>query len=174
MRDWVLRSLFVLFCVLTVGNISYAADFSKKIPTGSSYGDVLAMWGEPSEKVEKSLKREVVWYYPDDAKVVFKDGKSRSFQSTKAVRTVEAQIEAAKIELSASEAQLSGAARDLVKDIAKEVPSGPDLPAPPVEAGSVANLGQPQAIVPNTGATLGRGGPPAISPGEVALDEGED
>lgn len=165
-----------LFSVICAGSLASAADFSKKIPAGSSFGEVLGIWGDPVDKVEKTVKREVVWYYPDDAKVVFKDGKVRSYQSTRAVRTVESQTQAAKAALAASaDTQLSGETRDLVRDIAKEVPSGPDVPGG--DSGSapvVVNPGQPPPLIPNQVPPGGRGAAPGIAPGEVMVDAEED
>lgn len=152
---------------------SFAADFSKKIPTGSSFGEVLGIWGEPVEKVDKSVKREVVWYYADGAKVIFKDGKVRSSQPTKAILEVRAQEEAVKAAAATpAGAELSGETRDLVRDIAKEVPSGPDGPVS-YSAPSAANVGQPP-LVPNQIPPGGRGAPPGVAPGEVVLDDMEE
>jgi hypothetical protein len=150
-----------------------AADFSKKIPAGSSFGEVLGIWGEPVEKVEKSVKREVVWYYADGARVVFKDGRVRSSQPTKAILAMKAQEEAERAVLQTpAGAELSGETRDLVRDIAKEVPSGPDGPASD-SAPAAANVGQPP-MVPNQIPPGGRNAPPGVVPGEVVLDDMEE
>jgi hypothetical protein len=150
-----------------------AADFSKKIPAGSSFGEVLGIWGEPLEKIEKSVKREVVWYYSDGARVVFKDGRVRAWQPTKAILALKAQEEAEKATLlTPTGVELSGETRDLVRDIAKEVPSGPDGPASD-SAPAAANVGQPP-MVPNQIPPGGRGAPAGVVPGEVILDDAEE
>lgn len=147
---------------------SVAADFSKKIPAGSSFGEVLGLWGEPIDKVEMSVKREVVWYYADGAKVVFKDGRARSSQPTKAIMALQAQEEAAKRALiTPASTELSNETRDLVRDIAKEVPSGPDGPS---SDSAAANVGQPP-LVPNQIPPGGRGAPAGVVPGEVVLND---
>jgi hypothetical protein len=149
-----------------------AADFSKKIPAGASFGDVLNLWGEPLEKVEKGVKHEVVWYYPDGALVVFKDGKARRSQPTKAIVALQAQLEAAKaVAGTPASAEISGEARDLVRDIAKEVPSGPDGPSGDSGAPAV-NVGQPQ-LIPNQAAPGNRAAA-AVAPAEVILDDDDE
>jgi hypothetical protein len=159
---------FVLWGACSADSI--AADFSKKIPAGASFGEVLGIWGEPIEKVEKSVKREVVWHYTDGARVVFRDGRVRSWQPTKAILAVKAQEEAAKASVAVpAGAELSGETRDLVRDIAKEVPSGPDGPSSD-SAPSAANVGQPP-LIPNHIPPGGRGAPPGVAPGEVVLDD---
>lgn len=144
-----------------------ADQFSRKIPEGASFGDVLGIWGEPVEKVEKDILRQVVWYYPDGAKVVFKDGRVRSWQPTKAVRAIqEQQVGMAKAKAASTEVELSGEARDLLGDIAREVPSGPDIPS-----GRGASIGAPPPLIPNQLPPGGRGDPSGIEPSEVVVNE---
>lgn len=171
MRKILVLSLTVgAFCSLSLQR-ACAADFSKKIPGGASFGEVLGIWGEPTEKVDKNVKKEVVWYYPDGARVVFKDGKVRSSQSTKTIRATLEQQEASKAALATTTgAELSGETRDLVRDIAKEVPSGPDSPG---MDSSVGNIGQPPPLIPNQLPPGGKGAPPGIAPGEV-VDDSDD
>jgi hypothetical protein len=160
----ILSAAFFTVC----SSASIAADFSKKIPVGASFGEVLGIWGEPIDKVEMSVKREVVWYYADGAKVVFKDGRVRASQPTKAIMALQAEEAAAKRALiTPASAELSNETRDLVRDIAKEVPSGPDVPG---SDSAAANISQPP-LVPNQIPPGGRGAPPGVVPGEVVLDE---
>jgi hypothetical protein len=151
-----------------------AADFSKKIPSGASFGEVLGLWGEPIDKVEKTVKREVVWHYPDGALVVFKDGRAKRSQPTKAIVTAQAQEAAAKAAVAAPAAvEISGETRDLVRDIAKEVPSGPDGPGG--DSGPVTvNSGPPQLIPNQAPPGAARIQQPAIAPAEVIVDDEED
>lgn len=118
------------FMVVSVSTVSLAAaaDLSKKIPVGGSIGDVLGTWGEPSEKVEKEIKREVIWHYSEGARVTFKDGRVKSWRAPESVRRKEAEIAAAKAVATPIGGELTAETRDLVRDIAREVPSGPDVP----------------------------------------------
>jgi hypothetical protein len=159
------RNLCCLFTVsaLLLAAEAFAGDLSKRVPGGASFGDVLTLWGEPVDKVEEGVLKQTVWYYKDGAKVVFKNGRVRSFRPTNAIIAQQSMMEAqAKAAPVASE--VAGETRDLVRDIAKEVPSGPDMPyveAPAAQA--------PQAINPNPIAP--RGGAPAIIPGDEVLEE---
>lgn len=150
------------FAVVLAGmvKVASAADFSKKIPPGASYADVITMWGEPVEKVEEGILKQTIWYYKDGAKVVFRNGRVRSFRPTNSILAHQATLEDAKVFAQPAATELAGETRDLVRDIAKEVPSGPDVPyvEPPAA--------QPP-IVPNQIPPGGRGAPPAI----VAADE---
>lgn len=167
-RDAIMRLSIINFTLFTfillAAQDSEAGDLSKRVPAGASFGDVLTLWGEPVEKVEEGVLKQTIWYYKDGAKVVFKNGKVRSFRSTNAIiAQQQSMLEAqAKVEPAASE--VAGETRDLVRDIAKEVPSGPDVPyvEPPVAQ-------VPQAVNPNAG--VQRGGAPAIIPGDEILEE---
>jgi hypothetical protein len=155
---------------------TYATDvwsqsLTREIPPGSTLGQVLGLWGEPVEKVDKSVKGEMVWYYPDGGKVVFKQGRVSSWRPTNAIIAQKKQFAASRAEASPAAAQLSKETRDLVRDIAKEVPSGPDVPmpdAPPAVAHS-----QPP-MIPNQVPPGGRGAPPGLVPGEVMMDDDVD
>lgn len=148
-----------------VAQSALAADFAKKIPPGASYADVMSLWGEPAEKVEEGILKQTIWYYKDGAKVVFKNGRVRSFRPTNAILAQQATIEESKVDAKPVTTELAGETRDLVRDIAKEVPSGPEVPyvEPP-------GAGQPP-IVPNQIPPGGRGAPPAIVPAEEAYED---
>lgn len=156
--------IFTTLLLLTVQGAN-AADFSRKIPTGASYADVMNLWGEPVEKVEEGILKQSIWYYKDGAKVVFKEGRVRSFRPTNTVIAQQASLEEARRPVDAAAVELAGETRDLVRDIAKEVPSGPDVPyvEPPLAA-------QPP-IVPNQIPPGGRGAAPAIIPADDLLEE---
>lgn len=151
-------------CAL-VPHQGWATDFSKKIPTGSSYGEVLSIWGEPVEKVEEGILKQTIWYYKDGAKVVFKNGRVRSFRPTNAVVAQIAAMHDAQAVAQPVATELAGETRDLVRDIAKEVPSGPDVPYIE-QPGSAALPVAPNPIPPG-----GRGAGPVIVPGEEIDDE---
>lgn len=160
-------AILSLFVVLTP-DISVAGDLTRKLNAGATLGDVLGSWGEPTDKVEKSIKREVVWYYPQGAKVVFKDGKVKSWRPIDALVQADREREAAKLVVAPTGQEVAGETRDLVRDIAKEVPSGPD--APYVEPPAVPGAQPP--LVPNHIPPGGRGAPAGVVPGgDVDLDE---
>ncbi len=146
---------------------SFAGDLMRKIPQGASIGEVIGLWGEPTEKIEKSLKHEVVWQYPQGAKVVFKNGRVAAWMPPASVVQAQAEKAAAAVVSTPVSEQVARETQDLVRDIAKEVPSGPDVPyVEPPQPPS-----QPPAIV--NGAAPVRGAPPAIAP-ELDLSEEVD
>jgi hypothetical protein len=160
-------AIISLFVVLTP-DVSVAGDLTRKLNAGATRGDVLGSWGEPTEKVEKSIKRETVWYYPQGAKVVFKDGKVKSWRPIDSIVQMDRARESAKLVADPAGQEVAGETRDLVRDIAKEVPSGPDSPyvEPPAVPG-----GQPP-LIPNQIPPGGRGAPAGVVPGgDVDLEE---
>lgn len=160
------RNLYCLFsiCLLIFAAEASAGDLSKRVPAGASFGDVLTLWGEPIEKVEEGVLKQTVWYYKDGAKVVFKKGRVRSFRPSNAIIAQQQSMMEAQAKAVPAASEVAGETRDLVRDIAKEVPSGPDMPYVEAPAAQV-----PQAINPNPVAP--RGGAPAILPGDDVLEE---
>lgn len=180
MRQQAIRIVMGFVILSGVISDAFAADLTRKLKAGATLGEVLGAWGDPLEKVEKEVKQEVVWHYPDGAKVVFKQGKVTSWLAPASVREREAEVAAAKAAATPSEIELSGETRDLVRDIAREVPSGPDAPfsdAPSAGAGAVAAApparSQPVTI-PNQIPPGGKGAPPGIAPSLDAMDEEEE
>lgn len=141
MKNMWMSALSVVVLSLSTIPGAIAADLSKKIPAGGSLGDVLASWGEPTEKIEKEVKREVVWYYPEGARVTFKDGRVKSWRAPDSIRQKDAEVAAAKALVTPIGEELTAETRDLVRDIAREVPSGPDVPY--VEAPQAGGISQP-------------------------------
>ena len=141
-------------CLAIVGSAS-AESASEDLPKGATLPEVLKLWGHPTEKIERQVKHEVVWSYSHGAFVVFKDGRVINWKSARGRGpTSEVQPTATP----ATERPLSEMG-DLVRDIAKEVPGGPDVPysEPPGAA-----VGQP-VLVPNAIPNQpppGRGGVP--------------
>jgi hypothetical protein len=155
-------AILSLFVVL-IPNVSLAGDLTRKLQVGATLGEVLGSWGEPTEKVELAIKREVVWYYPQGAKVVFKGGKLKSWRPIDSIVQADKERERAKLEATPTGQEVAGETRDLVRDIAKEVPSGPDVPyvEPPIVPGQA---GQPP-LIPNQIPPGGRGAPAGVVPG---------
>ncbi len=165
-------SFIIGLCLLThqllfAPLIALAGDFSKKIPTGASYAEVMGIWGEPIEKVEEGVLKQMIWYYKEGARVVFKNGRVRSFRPTNSVLAQQAAAVDAEVPVQSATTELAGETRDLVRDIAKEVPSGPDAPyvEPPVS-------GQP-AVVANQAPSGNRAAPAVIVPADDVLEDQE-
>lgn len=66
--------LYMALVVMLFTNVFVYAEQHREIPSGATMANVLELWGHPNEKVVKEVKRESVWYYPDDGRVVFRDG----------------------------------------------------------------------------------------------------
>lgn len=129
---------------------------------GAPLREVLAAWGEPDERIVREVKHELVWNYKGGARVVFKDGRVRSFRADEGIQQQQAKKAAA---AEAAKKAISGSteSKDILRDIVREIPSGADGPsAPDSPASSDPNL---QGLIPN--AVPGRGGQPAIAPGVV-------
>ncbi len=134
---------------------------------GTSTGHVLTAWGEPVERIERALKQEVVWSYPQGAFVTFKKGQVISYQIAGSqvvdAKSQARQVAAQQTVAAAPTEAIAGATRDLVRDIAKELPSSPDAPytEPPSQPGRAAARNQPPQ-------------PPAMIPGDAEADVEED
>lgn len=134
---------------------------------GASTGQVLTSWGEPTEKIERELKHEVVWNYPQGAFVTFKKGQVIAYQLAGGqvvdAKSQARQIAAQQTVAAAPTEVIAGTTRDLVRDIAKELPSSPDAPytEPPPQPGRAAARNQPPQ-------------PPAMIPGDAEADAEEE
>ncbi len=134
-----------------------------KFTVGAPLREVLAAWGEPDERVERSVKRELVWNYKGGALVVFKDGRVKSFKSGTTDSQLQAKKAAAAAEASKKSVSASTESKDFLRDIVREIPSGADGPAPlDAPPSNDPNLA---GLIPN--AVPQRGGQPAIAPGVV-------
>jgi hypothetical protein len=121
------------------GALAYAEPRSEDLKEGDTPGDVLRVWGEPVERVQKSLKGAVVWYYPRGTSVTFEQGRVREWHverrdmlptPTDAAGTpgVVTPTVAAVVTT-----KIKQETRDLLREIAKEVPSNPDSPSSSVD-----------------------------------------
>lgn len=160
-------SVLIGVCFMTCGNAFSCEAQAKrddKFRIGASLREVLAAWGEPEERVVRGVKQELVWNYKGGARVVFKHGKVLSFRTGEAERQVQAKkaVEAEPVKKVSADSEES---RDILRDIVREIPSGPDGPssgaaAPPSSDPNLAGL-IPNAVPPQ------RGGAPGIAPGVV-------
>ncbi len=171
MKKTISSALLVTILWAFSSNVTVAGDLTRKLTAGSSIGEVVGAWGEPTEKVEKGIKREVVWYYPQGARVVFKDGKVRSWLPPKELQRAEREKAEQAAAATPASAEFARETRDLVRDIAKEVPSGPDVPyveQPQVPAPQVV-----PPVIQNPAIQNGRGVVPGIAPEPDVIDEEE-
>jgi hypothetical protein len=99
------------------------------LQAGFSVPQVIQLWGEPKEKNELEVKRREIWRYPNGAFVLFSEGKVSEWRLTDAeMAQRQAEVEARVKVTSDNEVAANTDTRDLVREIAKEVPSGPDGP----------------------------------------------
>jgi len=149
-------SLLIGVCVIACGTASSSEAQVKrdeKFGIGASLRDVLAAWGEPEERVVRGVKQELVWSYKGGARVVFKHGKVSSFRTGDAERQIQAKkvAEAEPVKKVSAESEES---RDILRDIVREIPSGPEGPSSPgAPASSDPNLAGliPNAVPPQRG-----------------------
>jgi hypothetical protein len=140
------------------------------LKNGNTIGQVFQLWGDPKEKIERELKGQVVWYYPNGAYVLFQGGKVIRWRSPSSGSMAEAQPAPKATVATVPTLAVDSATRDLVRDIAREVPSSPDAPytepppAPPVQA-APGGFDQ-QRVVPQP--------PPGLAPGNPILPFDED
>ncbi len=137
------------------------------VQKGAELRDVLAAWGEPAERIERSVKKELVWRYPKGAYVVFKEGRVASFKaaedSIEEVREKKRAAQAATPAAALGGADTSAAndSKDMLRDIVREIPSGADVPYSEPPAGASSGLvANPVPPIP------GNPGQP-IAPGQV-------
>jgi hypothetical protein len=165
--------LIITIVLVMGGEISRAQAqnrHSNDLKRGDTLRQVLAAWGEPDERIERGVKRELVWRYKDGALVVFKDGRVKVFSSPATERIEQAR----KLEQAVAEKKTESEAsssKDVLRDIVRELPSGPDGPAPsePQAPSTDPDLA---GLIPN--AVPQRGGQPGIAPGVVVPSPEDD
>ena len=133
-----------------------------KFTAGAPLREVLAAWGEPDERIERAVKRELVWNYKGGARVIFKDGQVVSYKTGPGDTQQQAK-KAAAAEAAKKAAGTSTESKDFLRDIVREIPSGADGPAPVDDPPS--NDPNFPGLIPN--AVPQRAGQPAIAPGVV-------
>lgn len=166
------RSRFIFVCGFLVCAVPFSsfAVPGEVLKEGATLKDVLGSWGEPEEKIEKGVKREVVWRYKQGAYVVFKNGRlaSSHIGDEAQSRQEKKAAQAAVADEAKKKAEAAVESKDVLRDIVREIPSGAEAPytepQPPSNDPNVAGL------IPNP--IPQRGGPPGIAP--VPIDEGEE
>jgi hypothetical protein len=160
--------VFIAFVASSLGAL--AERIKLPLQLGNRTGEVFTAWGAPTEKTERALKNEVVWHYDGGAFVTFKEGKVVAYRIAGG-ETVDAKSEAVAVAAkqtiaAAPTAVVAGATRDLVRDIARELPSSPDAPyvdSAPDSASSGRGTRNPPPPPPA----------PAMVPGDLT-DEGDE
>jgi hypothetical protein len=161
-------TLMIGLCVMTCANVASSeaqAKRDERFSVGASLRDVLAAWGEPEERVVRGVKQELVWNYKGGARVIFKNGKVTSVRAGAAEQSVRAK-KAPEPEPVKKVSADSEESKDILRDIVREIPSGPDGPstggvsAPPSSDPAIVGL------IPNA-VPVQRGGSPGIAPGVV-------
>jgi hypothetical protein len=145
---------------------------------GAELRDVLAAWGEPAERIDRSVKKELVWRYPKGAYVVFKEGKVTSFKTavdpTETVREKKKGVASTSAPIAMEkDAAPGGDSKDMLRDIVREIPSGADGPYSDSSAGA---SGATSGLIPNPVPPVPGNPGQVIVPGQVvpSLDEEQD
>ena len=130
-----LRSLFLsqilllgLSQIVLLGLLSgsaYAESAYEDLTIGAVLPEVIQGWGQPLDKIERAVKREVLWSYPHGAYVLFKDGHVIDWRSLRG-RGPRSEKKAAATTPTTDKP--AGDIADIVGDIAREVPAGADAP----------------------------------------------
>lgn len=167
-RGWQVSLLALVFMAQV--EVARADGRYPDLKNGNTIGEVFQLWGEPKEKIARELKEQVVWYYPNGSYVLFQGGKVIRWRSPSGGSVVGAQPIPKATVAAAPTLPVDSATRDLVRDIAREIPSSPDQPytepppAPPMQ--SAPGGFDQQQVVPQP--------PPGLAPGNPLLPFGED
>ena len=122
-------------CLAIRGDV-YAESALPELTPGMSSKAVLDLWGEPTEREEQETKRLELWRYPKGALVVFHEGVVSDWNPVVSLisqRSVA--LREKPVGVKHTPVGVNQDTRDLVREIAREVPSGPDVsgPSEPVE-----------------------------------------
>ncbi len=161
-----LTSLMIGMCIIACGNASPSEAQAKrddKFGVGASLRQVLAAWGEPEERVVRAVKQELVWNYKGGARVIFKNGKVSSFRTGEVERQIQVK-RAVEVESVKKVDADSEESRDILRDMVREIPSGPDGSS---SGGAASPSGDPNyaGLIPNAVPPQRRGA--GIAPGVV-------
>ena len=164
---FILGSLLVAASVVTKAKADIPR--GEGIRKGVELRDVLAAWGEPIEKIERSVKKELVWRYPKGAYVVFKEGKVMSFKPvvdpTEAIREKKKGIASTSSAIAVEkDAAPGGDSKDMLRDIVREIPSGADVPYSESSSGF---SGATSGLIPNAVPPVPGNPGQVIAPGQV-------
>lgn len=148
--------LALAFTVLLPGDplISIRADERKPpLAAGMTYGEVLKLWGAPSDKDEQEIKRRDIWHY-GRSRVVFDEGVVSSWSvpgqlyDVVAVPAVPA-AQKGKVSRRESDKVSDEVVEEILSEIMKD-PAADDKSSPPAPP---ANIIRPSEVVSESGAT---------------------
>jgi hypothetical protein len=169
---WILTTAIYLAAFAGVAPTGAEAQREDRLAVGASLRDVLAAWGEPNERIVRGVKRELVWNYKGGARVVFKDGTVVALRGAgdehKVVTKKVAAVESVK-KVAVEEDE----SRDILRDIVREIPSGPDGGSSSPSASLASSDPSLAGLIPNA-VPPSRGGPAGIAPGVVVPVEDEE
>ena len=97
-----------------------------RVPQGATGREVMALMGEPVDRIERETKREQVWYYVSGS-IVFMGGKARSIYMNGSNDDRFRIEEQRKMEIRKAAAQATplNPVEDILSEILREVPSEP-------------------------------------------------
>lgn len=124
---------------------------------GASIKSVIEAWGVPTEKEDHEIKRLEIWRYPRGAFVEIREGHVHAWARSPEDEEVKAAPAVPIDSNPVADQSVNPDTRDLVREIAREVPSGPDVPMPDVPDVPAMNVAP--SFVPNP--------PVQAHPGEV-------
>ena len=114
----------IIFCNFIGIQGALAQSRIRPISNGMTGAEVLERWGQPKDRLERETKRRQVWIYDGEQEATFENGKVISFHESDAAQPVVA----APVEPEVKENIVNqDSSSDLVREIAKELPSGPDV-----------------------------------------------
>ena len=165
--------LLSLVGVVGAAPCGFAERPAAPLANGSPPVDVLKVWGEPSEQIEREVKREVEWRYTNGSSVTFREGavvgwKTRDLTSDGVEgadglrQPNKKQLSSPKVSAKVGKGAGSGnEALDFVRELAKEIPSNPDSPSSSSDSSSapVIEPMSPPPPPPPASGLHGGGGP---------------
>ncbi len=122
--------IFSLLISFVLVNNAWTAQKFPPLTPGMAYPEVLASWGEPIDRQEHEAKRQDIWIYKGDIKVVFSQGKVVAWTGQPQVESQAGESEVLD-ESSGKPARDSADSKsvdDLLTEILKDVPSADDAP----------------------------------------------
>ena len=151
-------SLSSFFAVVVLGADAAAELRKAPLSRGMASKEVVSRWGQPDEIQEYETKRQEVWRYGKKDSVTIHESKVVSWvvngqTSTEAERLARELKAASDMKEVGAQVQEPNETRDLVSEIAREIPAGPD--APYVE---------PPSIDPATTTAIIPPAPPGVPP----------
>lgn len=119
---------YLLPFLFSVPLFALQAETRLPLAEGMTPSQVKAKWGEPKSVVEKEIRRERVWIYKDKKRVVFREGQLVSWDKSVPGEEITEIKQLNPPGYEETPFVETSDTLDLVRDIAKEVPSGPDSP----------------------------------------------